>query len=192
MSSQWGVCHRPTCHTSLSFLSVMKYKPGLSEQLQVGEGGLDDHGEVVPLIPAAVDELLDLLHVAVQQAGHLVPGEGPPSKPAIQAGTHPPVGQVTERMLVKHVLNTGVDELTSMYRVNTNVMVMSINGTKLMKVFGRLSRSKSRARAILIMYGLKIRYQQFPRRTFLSLKVKTRNVWRWSGGVPASQCPAEN
>ena len=75
------------------------------EEVEVGEGRLDDDGEVVPLVPPAVYESGDLLHVAVQEARHLVPGQWSPSKTSIQTGTNPAVSDVTEWMFVIHVLN---------------------------------------------------------------------------------------
>ena len=79
--------------------------PFLREEVEVGEGWLDDDGEVVPLVPPAVYESADLLHVAVQEAGHLVPAQRSPSKPSIETGTDPAVSDVTEWMFVIHVLN---------------------------------------------------------------------------------------
>ena len=79
--------------------------PFLREEVEVGEGWLDDDCEVVSLVPPALYQRADLLHIAVQEPRHLVPGQWSPSKTTIQTGTDPAVSDVTERMFVVHVLN---------------------------------------------------------------------------------------
>ena len=139
---------------------IRSNSPFLREEVEVGEGWLDDDGEVVPLVPPAVYESADLLHVAVQEAGHLVPAQWSPSKPSIETGTDPAVSDVTEWMFVIHVLNRETSVVSSLQRdvINTKVIVISINGTKLTKVFGSSSLSMSRAWATLIIYGLEQKY----------------------------------
>ena len=74
--------------------------PFFREEVEVGEGWLDDDCEVVSLVPPAVDERADLLHVAVQQARHLLPAQWSSSKPAIETGTDPAVSDVTKWMFI--------------------------------------------------------------------------------------------
>ena len=96
-----------TCKVSICwwFDETSSLSPLFCEQVQVGEGWLDDDGEVVSLVPPAVDEGADLLHISVQEAGHLLPGQWSPSKPSIETGTDPAMSDVTEWMFVIHVLN---------------------------------------------------------------------------------------
>ena len=144
-----------TCKVSICwwFDETSSLSPLFCEQVQIGEGWLDDDGEVVSLVPPAVDERADLLHISVQEAGHLLPGQWSPSKPSIQTGTDPAMSDVTEWMFVIHVLNieTWAHLTTDKYFINTKVIVISINGTKLMNVLGSSSRSMSKAWATLIM-----------------------------------------
>ena len=84
------------------------------EEVEIGEGWLDDDSEGFSLVSSAVYEVLDLLHITVKETGHLISGERRPSEAPVEAGTDPPVGQVTEGMLVKHVLNTETSTSSSL------------------------------------------------------------------------------